>query len=103
MKFQHLLHDNCPECGAVVKDMQMKNQHCNGHWNEYKRFDCGRQEHFSPNFMAVSTTAMCERSKQYKEDSLKEDMLLKSLRQKIEKSDAPEKFRKRLLEALKYF
>ena len=52
---------NCPICGCnKIKKELKENQHTNGFWNEYRKFECGYETYFSPNFMLESETNKCK-------------------------------------------
>ncbi len=52
MDIKNIEETACPECGCRhIIEESVSAQHCNGHYNEYRKFDCGMKLHFSPNFM----------------------------------------------------
>ena len=67
MKLDQIKLVHCPQCGCSVIETESKiNQHTNGHWNERRTFSCGRELHFSPNFMKVQGEGVCTQSPAYK-------------------------------------
>jgi hypothetical protein len=57
----------CPDCkNGRVSECIIKNLHTCGEWNEYLKFECGYEIHYSPNYGSVMKTRDCERSKMYK-------------------------------------
>lgn len=102
MQFRHVIHEKCPVCGAALREARVFGLHCNGNWNEEKVFECYRREAFSPNFMEIRIINQCERSPNYKEDCRKEEILIDKIRKMVAKADAPEKYRNRIIENLKY-
>lgn len=50
----------CPYCGCsnIIREMSEK-LHTNGHYNEYRRFECGYELWFSPNFMKIKLIGEC--------------------------------------------
>lgn len=53
----------CPECRTdKVRSETRSNLHVCGKWNEYRKFECGFELHFSPNCMGISQPGKCKHS-----------------------------------------
>ena len=93
----------CPQCGcSKIKSEKREALHTNGHWNEYRTFDCGHAIHFSPNFMQCEVTHDCTRNEMYKEVIQNRVVALGKVIKYIDKLKVDETFRKRLLKEMNY-
>jgi hypothetical protein len=59
MQLDNIKEEVCSECGAETIGETKTTKHCNGHFDESRRFNCGRVLKFSPNFMVTDTTTEC--------------------------------------------
>lgn len=94
----------CPDCTTdrIRRDMKF-NQHCNGHWNETREFDCGHTLEYSPNVDVVKVTGACRRSKAYSKKRDARSNYLKTLMTvTIPGAPIDDDFKKTLLKALGY-
>lgn len=92
----------CPDCNAKMTSERREQKHCNGYWNEYRSFDCGKILYFSPNFMSIKEYAKCANTKEAK----KERHDLKVAKEKISKYlieiKAPSILTDKITEIMKY-
>lgn len=93
MNLQHIKYTSCPDCSARLSEQTKRNQHCNGHWNEYVHFDCGNSYRFTPNFMKVEQVTKCTISKEYKELAIKRRSALNALLEHINNIDIDDEFK----------
>ncbi len=101
MKLQHIKEENCPECGAEVSEERRNSPHTNGYWNEYRVFHCGKELHFSPNFIRVVDNRECQRTPKFLERSKREKRFKRKVELVIENGKGVStEFRERLLRAI---
>ena len=100
---EHIKETACPHCGAKVKSESRQDQHCNGHWNEYREFSCGFKLHFIPNFMEVFPKTECKNSEEVINRVKVDKKFLKELVTSIEENkDISEDLKANLVDTLKY-
>lgn len=99
---KHIQHDKCPDCQSELQSEAVRNQHCNGHWNEERRFACGAAFEFSPNFMKVAQSKACTRTDKYKLARKKREDAKSSLEAHIGGLDVDKEFKKKLMDEFKY-
>ena len=59
MNLQHITQEICPICSSTPVAETKKSQHCNGQWNESRRFACGCCIEYSPNFQRSTVVIQC--------------------------------------------
>jgi len=97
----HIEHFTCPECGAKCTESRETQQHSNGEWNEYRKFECGFILHYSPNFMRVCVDSPCTRSEAARAMFNKRVAADLKLRKVITKLDVDDDFKRQIHKALK--
>jgi len=93
MNLQHIQFTLCPDCNSQLTEQIKRNQHCNGHLNEYVRFDCGNSYKFTPNFMKIEQVTKCTRSKEYKDLHVKRESALNNLLDHINNIEIDDEFK----------
>lgn len=63
MELNQITDKLCPECGAIAVAEERKNRHCNGQFNETRKFDCGAILKWSPNSSSLHGCTPCPNSK----------------------------------------
>lgn len=81
----HIMESVCPECQATVRAEARFGLHCNGHWNEYREFKCGRKIEYCPNFQheAARVVSSCTYSEAFRKQQTARQALLKGIITKI--------------------
>lgn len=94
----------CPNCKAKIREDKRWNQHCTGHWNESRRFDCGAVLSFCPNFelSGVVFEKKCPKLPEERDKRRRREGLLTDLRTMAANGDADKEFRDTVLKALQY-
>jgi hypothetical protein len=92
----------CPECGSEIKSESRSAQHCNGHWNEVRSFDCGAELRFSPNYMRTEHAVPCPKNPAQVDLKKKQQAGRLNLNEFISALDVDAAFRQRILSALQY-
>lgn len=106
MQLVHIKYTKCPSCGAKIRQQTQESQHCNGHWNEIMKFECGHELHFIPNFMQVREKHPCVRTPEFKarieaEQAL-HDKLVDTINKFGAKTSITDEYRKKLLRDIEY-
>lgn len=103
MELKNIEEHICPDCGAGTKEERKVCQHVNGHWNEHRVFHCGKELHFSPNFMRVVHEGECQRTPKYIARHKREQRFKRKIELVIENGKGVStKFRARLLTAINH-
>jgi hypothetical protein len=104
MHLEDIKDEVCPICGSEAIYEQKKLKHSNGHWNESRRFACGAQIDFIPNFMRseLSKLYQCKNDPDYIEMLSKRKKAKKSLQSYIEELDVDDDFKKQITKILSH-
>ena len=86
----------CPECGAGAVSSRQEKKHVNGHWNEYRKFECGLNLHFSPNFMRIEVEEPCKNSKEFIDKALRKNQAKEKIINYISKLEVDKEFQDQL-------
>ncbi len=62
MQLRHLKEDPCSTCGASVRSEEIASTHVNGEQFENRRFRCGKEIRWIPNFSRVEIHSDCPMS-----------------------------------------
>ncbi len=101
MELENIKEQTCPDCGATVVEERRNCPHTNGYWNEYRVFGCGKELHFSPNFMRVVHNRECRRTSKYITRHKREQRFKRKIELVIENGKGVStEFRERLLRAI---
>lgn len=90
----------CAECGAEMVAEKKEHKHTNGHWNEYRKFRCGRSLHFSPNFMTVEIEQECHKNPREKELAEARSTYKNYLLRIVNRSAIDETFKQALVDSI---
>lgn len=97
MDLQDIKQVSCPDCGCTdVVSERRENCHINGHWNEYKKFSCGFEYHFSPNHMKALKERECTKSSTFVAREEKRKEAHRKLKNYINKLDVDDKYKEKL-------
>ena len=102
MQLQEIKEETCSVCGSRAYRERQEHRHCNGHWNEYRTFECGRSLHFSPNFMKVLVDSECPKHPETVAEKDRHKQASDKLRNYVSRLDATDKFKSNILERLDY-
>lgn len=103
MIIQNINTEECPECGAGVREEIKRDQHSNSHWNEHRIFKCGLELHFSPNFMKILNPKPCKNSEKYLDQKNKDlDFIDKTEDETRKNQKISMKLKEELCQQLKY-
>lgn len=101
MELKEIKEQTCPDCGAEVQEERRNCLHTNGYWNEFRLFHCGKELHFSPNFMRVAQSRECRRTPKFIERNKREKRFKRKVELVIENGKGVSAdFRKKLLRAI---
>jgi hypothetical protein len=101
----------CPVCGCAVVvsesieveiDRPEVRRHCNGGQWEHRRFACGYETKYVPNFDKESRSKVCKTDPEVLERKRKTDELKESLMQMINSSDLPQYVKDNLADGIRY-
>lgn len=93
----------CPECRCDdIKSELRENLHTCGFWNEYRKFDCGLELHYCPNFDKVSVVHPCLRSKEFLRQTKEKDRLCDEVVRLIKSADLPEDYKKSFISDVRW-
>ena len=93
MQLPVILETQCPECGSRPTRIEKGIQHCNGHWNEEIRFDCGCILSYSPNFKRMETDIVCPNAPKEKRKAAKRGKFIENILDIIDASKVDEEFK----------
>ena len=66
MNLEFLKEERCSICGSPTISIIKERRHCNGHYNEYRKYECGRDLHHSPNFLGkIEELYECQQSQEF--------------------------------------
>ena len=103
MELKEIQTKNCPDCGSICISETRENPHTNGHYNEYRKFKCGKELHFVPNYMKVIESSPCTKSKYFKQKIALESALIEKITSLINSDETvSEKFKEQLLLSIAY-
>jgi len=96
MYLEKIKDEKCNICGAIAVSETRDHQHCDGNWNETRKFKCGNSISYSPNFNRVEWANTCESDPVLIKKSEKRLKAKEKLVKYISKIDVDEKFKDRL-------
>lgn len=111
MQLAYIKTDRCPVCGcAIVVSESVETEinsdkirvHSNGYRWEYRRFACGYETHFSPNFVKEYAKKECSLDPKKLERETKRSEAKNALYVAIKKLDVDEEYKSRLWNAIIY-
>lgn len=102
---------SCPVCGCttvVIESVETEldrpviRHHCNGGQWENRKFACGYEVRYVPNFLKEERVAMCKKDPELIGLKQKTDSLKQTLFELIGESDLPDHMKKRFSDNIKY-
>lgn len=98
MQLLNMIHEtSCPICSSPITEERREHRHCNGYYNEYRKFECGCVLHFSPNYMKVIEDKICPNEEEEKIKRKKRQIATEKLKKYIEKLDVDHKWKEKKL------
>ena len=101
-----LVHINatiCPDCEcSTVESEGRNNQHCSGEWNEHRRFRCGLELKYTPNFHRVEVAKPCPRSPEQLKVNQQKEVALGKLTAYISRLDLGDDLKEKLTKEANY-
>ena len=102
MDLDHITYSVCPTCGSMPIAETKDRQHCNGHWNESRRFACGFKVEYSPNFKKESITTNCPQSNEMITFKQKREVAKQKLEKYILRLDVDDSFKLKVMDVIQY-
>lgn len=109
MTLEFIRTDACPVCGCrvvtsetVQADGLAVRRHCNGGAWETRTFACGYRTEYVPNYGKEERGHACGQDPELLARTAKQKALKETVLAAIEAGDAPEAYKNRLTDALKY-
>ena len=103
MNLEHIEDQVCPTCKSSVREEGRKNQHCNGDWNEFRRFECGHAIIYTPNFRRTEIERQCSKHPQEVIRVERRREARRKLRRYIGRLTVDDDFRSQLYDELESF
>ncbi len=93
----------CPECGCTeIAEDKIYDKHTCGLWNEKRKFSCGFEQYFSPNYNHFLIEGECQRTEKHKERKKNREAIKAKLFKYIGKLKVDEEYKDRILGWLQY-
>lgn len=102
MKLTQIKEEYCSDCGSRVVAESQDRQHTNGHYNESRRYACGKEVAFSPNFMKVEVENPCPKSSKERAIKEKRKRASKKIIDMVNKLKIDKEWKKQILNSMKY-
>lgn len=111
MELTSIKTEKCPVCGCdtVIRewvDTDFDNtkirEHCNGHHWEHRKFLCGYQIGYIPNFMAEEKEHDCQQDPELVKREEKRGKLIEAIKGLVSSTECDASFKNRVLDSLPY-
>ncbi len=102
MQLEHIKIEVCPDCGAKPIREEKDRQHTNGHWNESRRFACGADLSYSPNFKSIKVETECPTNPNRLHFLAARKKALENVRKVMAKQKCDDIFIQRMLSNIEY-